>query len=77
MSGIAAGPHALVELPAGWTEEEVIAEATRRGLAVSGLASFAQAAARHPPALVVGYAKPPEYEFTASVARLTAVLSSR
>lgn len=76
VSGIAAGLHALVELPAGRTEEEVVARAASRGLGVSGLAGFG--AATRPErreALVVGYGKPPEYAFTAAVARLVAVLA--
>ncbi|MBV9415784.1 MAG: PLP-dependent aminotransferase family protein [Solirubrobacterales bacterium] len=75
VSGIAAGLHALVELPPGSAEAEVIAGAAERGLALSGLAAFAEGAGRHRPALVVGYARPPEHAFTAAVARLIAVLS--
>jgi GntR family transcriptional regulator / MocR family aminotransferase len=76
VSGIAAGLHALVDLPAGLGEEEVVATAAERGLALLGLRSFAQTpdVPRHPPALVVGYAKPPEHAFTAAIARLAAVL---
>ena len=75
VSGIAAGLHALVTLPPGRTEEEVIAEAAERGLALSGLAMFGAGEPRHAPALVVGYAKPPEHAFTGAVARLAAVLA--
>jgi GntR family transcriptional regulator/MocR family aminotransferase len=88
VSGIAAGLHALVTLPPGRTEEEVIADAAARGLALLGLAGFGAGEPRgtaalpdgtapppHPPALVVGYAKPPEHAFTGAVARLTAALA--
>jgi GntR family transcriptional regulator/MocR family aminotransferase len=75
ISGIAAGLHALVDLPAGRGEEEVIAAAAARGLALSGLGRFARGSHRHRPALVVGYARPPEHAFTAAVARLSAVLA--
>jgi GntR family transcriptional regulator/MocR family aminotransferase len=75
VSGIAAGLHALVTLPPGRTEEDVIADAAGRGLAVSGLAMFGAGATRHAPALVVGYAKPPEHAFTGAVARLAATLA--
>ena len=77
VSGIAAGLHALVGLPPGRSEDEVIAEAAERGLAVYGLESFRQGAGSHPPALVVGYAKPPEHAFTGAVARLAAALSGQ
>jgi GntR family transcriptional regulator/MocR family aminotransferase len=75
VSGIAAGLHALVTLPPGRTEDSVIADAAERGVAVSGLAGFGDGLAQHPPALVVGYAKPPEHAFTGAVARLTAALT--
>ena len=74
VSGISAGLHALVDLPPGLSEAGVIARARERGLAVTGLASFDHGSPRRREALVVGYAKPPEHAFTASVARLAAVL---
>jgi GntR family transcriptional regulator/MocR family aminotransferase len=40
-----------------------------------GLAGFGEASPPHPPALVVGYAKPPEHAFTGAVARLAATLA--
>jgi GntR family transcriptional regulator/MocR family aminotransferase len=76
VSGIAAGLHALVTLPPGRTEEEAIADAAARGLALLGLANFGDGSPRHAPALVVGYAKPPEHAFTGAVARLAATLAS-
>jgi GntR family transcriptional regulator/MocR family aminotransferase len=60
VSGIAAGLHALVELPPG-TERSVMRSATWHGLALESLARF-----RHPDlpvdrdAWVVGYATPPD-----------------
>jgi GntR family transcriptional regulator / MocR family aminotransferase len=75
ISGVAAGLHAIVGLPPGRTENEVIAQAARRGLAVSGLAEYAAPGARHAPALVVGFATPPASAFTAALARLCAVLA--
>jgi GntR family transcriptional regulator/MocR family aminotransferase len=77
VSGIAAGLHALVTLPPGQTEEEAIADAAARGLALLGLANFGDRASAHAhaPALVVGYAKPPEHAFTGAVARLAATLA--
>ena len=72
--GLPAGLHAVVDLPDGRTEEQAVAEAQRRGLAVQGLAEFAFAPG-HAPALVVGYATPPAHAFTSAVARLVATLS--
>jgi ABC-type cobalamin/Fe3+-siderophores transport system ATPase subunit len=44
------------------------------GLSLQGLGEYAYGRHTHPPALVVGYAKPPEHAYTAAVARLVAVL---
>jgi GntR family transcriptional regulator/MocR family aminotransferase len=74
ISGIAAGLHALVELPDGLPEEAVVTRAGERGLLLQGLGGYAHGAHTHPPALVVGYAKPPEHAFTAAIARLAALL---
>ena len=74
VSGIAAGLHALLELPAGASENDVVTRAGERGLSLQGLGEYAHGVHTHPPALVVGYAKPPEHAYTAAVARLAAVL---
>ena len=73
-TGIAAGLHALVELPAGRREADVVARAARHGLAVEGLGPYCATERHDRPALVVGYGTPPEHAFTAAVARLCAVL---
>ncbi|HEY3953241.1 MAG TPA: PLP-dependent aminotransferase family protein [Streptosporangiaceae bacterium] len=75
LTGISAGLHALLHLPAGHTEDQVCASAARRGLAVGGLAGYTTPAVTHPPALVVGYAGPPAHGYTAALARLCAALS--
>ena len=74
ISGIAAGLHALLELPAGLDEKVAVDRARERGLALQGLGEYAHGEHTRPPALVVGYAKPPEHAYTAAVARLVAVL---
>ncbi len=76
IGGIAAGLHAVVELPAGRREEDVIARAAERELALDGLRGYRCGAQEHGPALVVGYGTPPEHAFTAAVARLVAVLAA-
>jgi GntR family transcriptional regulator/MocR family aminotransferase len=75
LGGIAAGLQAVVELPDGWSEDEIVDRARGHGLALEGLGAYA-AAATHAPALVVGYAKPPEHAFSGAVARLCAVLAT-
>jgi len=74
VTGIAAGLHALVELPDGRDEDELVARGAEHGLALEGLGAYATERSRHGPALVVGYGTPPEHAFTAALARLVAVL---
>ncbi|AJF64834.1 PLP-dependent aminotransferase family protein [Streptomyces vietnamensis] len=69
VTGIAAGLHAVLELPAG-TERAALAAAARHGVATEGLASYrhpdAEGPAR-PDGLVVGYATPPERLYGAAL----------
>ncbi len=75
ISGIAAGLHALVELPFAHDEQQIVASAAEHGLALLGLSTYAEVPHARPAALVVGYAKPPQHAFTSAVARLSAVLA--
>ena len=75
VTGIAAGLHALVRLQAGRSEDDLVARAARRGLAIEGLDAYRTGPARHGPALVVGYSRPPDHAYTAAVARLAAVVA--
>ena len=74
VSGIAAGLHAVVELPDGISEKDVIDRAATNGLALEGLASCYAGGQQLGPALIVGYATPPGHAFSTAVARLCAVL---
>jgi GntR family transcriptional regulator/MocR family aminotransferase len=74
VTGIAAGLHVLVRLPPGQAEDNVVARAAARGLALTGLASCRAGEQELGPALIVGYATPPGHAFSAAVARLCAVL---
>jgi GntR family transcriptional regulator/MocR family aminotransferase len=74
VTGIAAGLHALLELPGDRTEDDLIARAAGHGLAIDGLASYTAPGQRHAPALVIGYARPPDHAFTTALARLCTVL---
>ena len=76
VSGVAAGLHALLELPPGLDEDEIVARAAaRHDLALDGLRRFSGPSGPDRPALVIGYATPPEHAFTGAVARLIAVLT--
>ncbi|WP_407550293.1 PLP-dependent aminotransferase family protein [Streptomyces sp. Pv4-95] len=64
ISGIAAGLHAILELPPG-TEQSIIQTARRQGLALHGLSFYTDPAATavSRDALVVGYGTPPDHSF--------------
>ncbi len=75
VSGIAAGLHAVLELPPG-TEKSVVQGAAWQGLAVAGLSAY-----RHPdtpmPArdgLVIGYGTPPDHAFSGALDMLCRTL---
>jgi GntR family transcriptional regulator/MocR family aminotransferase len=75
VSGIAAGLHAVVELPPGAGPlDAVITRAHHRGLALGGLPTFG-APPDAPPALVIGYGTPPEHAFTGAVDLLCDILT--
>jgi GntR family transcriptional regulator / MocR family aminotransferase len=74
VTGIAAGLHALAELPPGLPEDVAVARAAARGVAVDGLGDYAVGEHTRGPALVIGYASPPEHAYTTALARLTAAL---
>ncbi|MFH8370528.1 PLP-dependent aminotransferase family protein [Streptomyces sp. NPDC018031] len=75
VSGIAAGLHAVLDLPPG-TEQQALRAAGRLGVALAGLAPF-----RHPdsgmPArdgLVIGYGTPPDHAFAGALNALCMAL---
>ncbi|MFE1951046.1 PLP-dependent aminotransferase family protein [Streptomyces sp. NPDC059524] len=75
VSGIAAGLHAVLELPPG-TEESALRAARRAGLALDGLHAY-----RHPDSamaprdgLVISYGTPPDHGFAAALDTLCDVL---
>ena len=74
VAGVAAGLQALVILRDGRTEDDVVTRALEHGLSLYGLDRFTFPGHAHPPALVVGYARPPEHAFTVALARLAQVL---
>ncbi|MEU9521881.1 PLP-dependent aminotransferase family protein [Streptomyces sp. NPDC048224] len=75
VSGIAAGLHAVLELPPG-TERQTVRAAAWHGLAVHGLSMFRHPAAALPPrdALVVGYGTPPDHAWAGALDALCRAL---
>ncbi|WP_328769135.1 MocR-like pyridoxine biosynthesis transcription factor PdxR [Streptomyces sp. NBC_00286] len=78
-TGIAAGLHAVLQLPPG-TEQSVVRAAARQGLLLHGLtryrhADVAEVAAAGPyDALVVGYGTPPDHAWSSTLDALCRVL---
>jgi GntR family transcriptional regulator / MocR family aminotransferase len=72
--GIAAGLHAVLELPEEVEEEAVVGAALEAGVLVHGLGTFTR---RHrpPPGLVVGYGLPTEHELRQAVSVLAAAIA--
>jgi GntR family transcriptional regulator/MocR family aminotransferase len=76
--GIAAGLHTVIELPTdGPAENAVVDRLARDEVAVHGLAGYRQRAdTATPPALVVGFATPPEHGFAVGARALAASLGA-
>ncbi|MFE6159203.1 PLP-dependent aminotransferase family protein [Streptomyces sp. NPDC056486] len=74
-TGIAAGLHAVLELPQG-TERSVVQAASWQRLGVQGLSAFRHPAAQLPgrDALVVGYGTPPDHAWAGALDALCRVL---
>ena len=77
VTGLAAGLHAVLRLPADASEPELVADAAARGLAVEGMRRYCADGVIHPPALVLGYGSPPAHAFATAVRRLCAVLKDQ
>ncbi|MEU8923106.1 PLP-dependent aminotransferase family protein [Kitasatospora sp. NPDC048545] len=79
VTGIAAGLHAVLQLPPGSTPEpELLARAQAAGLSLNGLIwhRATPTPTDTPPALVIGYATPPEHAFPAALQALCELLRS-
>ena len=77
VTGIAAGMHAVLELPRTSLEDAALSEASEHGLAIDGLGHY-RAGGIGPgdvrAGLVIGYGRPPEHAYTTALARLCAIL---
>ena len=81
VTGIAAGMHAVLELPRTSLEHAVLSAASEHGLAIDGLGHYWAGGATPDDdghearaGLVIGYGRPPEHAYTMALARLCAVL---
>jgi GntR family transcriptional regulator/MocR family aminotransferase len=73
--GVAAGLHALLELPAEVEEAAVVAACVERGVHPQGLAAFTRGQ-RRPPGLVLGYGLPSERQLREAVAVIAAAVAA-
>lgn len=76
VTGVAAGLHAVVMLPAGTDEGAVVAAAARRGVRAYGLGLYRAVPRADEPGLVLGYAGHAEGELREAVALLAAAVRS-
>jgi GntR family transcriptional regulator/MocR family aminotransferase len=74
VSGVAAGLHAVLELPSYVDEEPLLRRAAERSLALYGLGRCRAGALPGPPGLVLGYAGCPEHAFEEGLRALVEVL---
>jgi len=78
LSGIAAGLHAVLELPdTGLSEQRLLRHLARSGVTVDGIAYFYHRPADAPLGLVIGYATPPEHAYGNALDTLVAALRDR
>jgi GntR family transcriptional regulator/MocR family aminotransferase len=74
--GIAAGLHLVLEPGSSApSEDQLIARAAHRSLALAGLQPYWHGDAGGPPGIVLGYAAPAEHEYAGTIAALLATLN--
>jgi GntR family transcriptional regulator/MocR family aminotransferase len=74
--GIAAGLHAVAELPEGVEEGGVLEAARARGIALEGVSAYRVVSPPRPAMLALGYANMPEAAIGAAVAALAEAVAS-
>lgn len=74
--GTAAGLHAVVSLPEGLAETEVLAAAHQRKIALTGLAPFWHPQPAYPAGIIVGYGTPSDREYPVALQCLADLLGA-
>jgi GntR family transcriptional regulator/MocR family aminotransferase len=76
LGGISAGGQAPLLLPAdGAGEEVVIRAAAAEGIGLEGLSPSSHHPSEHPPGLLLGFSRPPDYLYPAALETLGRVLA--
>ncbi|HEY3003320.1 MAG TPA: PLP-dependent aminotransferase family protein [Kribbellaceae bacterium] len=73
LTGLAAGFHAVLELPAGADEQVVVEEARRRGIGLYGMSGY-RATSSGPPAVVLGFGNLSEARIERGIAAVADLL---
>lgn len=80
VQGIAAGLHAVISLPEGVSEADVLTAAAQRNIALTGLTPFWHSTNRGPEGdaegIVVGYGTPAQHGYTTALEHLGRLLSA-
>ncbi|HKN56641.1 MAG TPA: aminotransferase class I/II-fold pyridoxal phosphate-dependent enzyme, partial [Amycolatopsis sp.] len=74
VTGLAAGFHAILHLPAGTDEEHLIEQARQRGVGLYGLARMCQTPTPAEPRLVLGFGDTPRHSIEAGIAAIADLL---
>ncbi|QKV78937.1 PLP-dependent aminotransferase family protein [Amycolatopsis sp. Hca4] len=74
VTGLAAGFHAVLHLPAGADEERVIDQARRRGVGLYGLAGLHATPGPWPPRLILGFGDTPDHAIGPGIAAVADLL---
>lgn len=75
LTGIAAGLHAVAQLPSGVDARHVVARARDRGVGLCSMSDYRVSRDPQPPALVLGYASTSEGALDAGIRRIADLLS--
>jgi GntR family transcriptional regulator/MocR family aminotransferase len=76
VTGLAAGFHAVLHLPAGTNEAWVIEEAGRRGVGLYGMAGMHRAATAPKPQLILGFGNTPRRSIEAGITAIADLLTA-
>jgi GntR family transcriptional regulator / MocR family aminotransferase len=74
VSGLAAGFHAVLHLPTGTDENQLIDQASQRGVGLYGMAALRHATGTHEPHLILGFGDTGQHAITAGIAAVADLL---
>ena len=77
VTGLAAGFHAILHLPAGTDEEQLIEQARGRGVGLYGLARMRHTTTSPEPRLVLGFGDTPQRSIEAGIAAIADLLQGK